>query len=77
MKHINKHLGKSLHLTLGIKTAKHEHLLLTDADCLPNSENWAQLMCNNFNTADIVLGYGGYQKRKVCLIKSFALTLLM
>ena len=62
--HINKHIGKKFALTLGIKTAKYEYLLLTDADCFPNSKNWAQLMCNNFNTADIVLGYGGYQKKK-------------
>jgi len=68
-KHINKHIGKKFALTLGIKTAKHEHLLLTDADCFPNSKNWAQLMCNNFNTADIVLGYGGYQKKKGWLNK--------
>ena len=68
-KHINKHIGKKFALTLGIKTAKYEHLLLTDADCFPNSKNWAQLMCNNFNTADIVLGYGGYQKKKGLLNK--------
>lgn len=68
-KHINKHIGKKFALTLGIKTAKNEHLLLTDADCLPNSKNWTQLMCNNFNTADIVLGYGGYQKKKGLLNK--------
>jgi glycosyltransferase involved in cell wall biosynthesis len=68
-KHINKHLGKKFALTLGIKTAKYEHLLLTDADCFPNSKNWAQLMCNNFNTTDIVLGYGGYQKKKGLLNK--------
>ena len=67
--HINKHIGKKFALTLGIKTAKFEHLLLTDADCLPNSKNWAQLMCNNFNTADIVIGYGGYEKRNGLLNK--------
>jgi len=67
--HINKHIGKKLALTLGIKTAKYEHLLLTDADCLPNSKNWTQLICNNFNTADIVLGYGAYQKKKGLLNK--------
>ena len=68
-KHINEHLGKKFALTLGIKTAKYEHLLLTDADCSPNSKDWAQLMCNNFNTTDIVLGYGGYQKKKGLLNK--------
>ena len=68
-KHINKHTGKKLALTLGIKTAKHEHLLLTDADCLPNSKDWAMKMCSNFNSADIVLGYGGYEKKRGLLNK--------
>ena len=68
-KHINKRPGKKLALTLGIKTAKHEHLLLTDADCLPNSKNWVMQMCRNFNSADIVLGYGGYEKKKGLLNK--------
>jgi len=31
-------IGKKFALTLGIKTAKHEYLLLTDADCKPNSK---------------------------------------
>ena len=68
-KHINQRPGKKFALTLGIKTAKHEHLLLTDADCLPNSKNWAMQMCSNFNSADIVLGYGGYEKKKGLLNK--------
>ena len=67
--HINHWPGKKFALTLGIKTAKHEHLLLTDADCLPNSSSWAKQMTSNFNTSDIVLGYGGYQKRKGLLNK--------
>ena len=68
-KHINQRPGKKLALTLGIKTAKHEYLLLTDADCIPNSKNWAMQMCSNFNSADIVLGYGGYEKKKGLLNK--------
>tara|TARA_B110000967_G_scaffold203905_1_gene245390 strand:- start:554 stop:1657 length:1104 start_codon:yes stop_codon:yes gene_type:complete len=68
-KHINQHTGKKLALTLGIKTAKHEHLLLTDADCIPNSRNWAMKMCSNFKSADIVLGYGDYVKKKGLLNK--------
>jgi glycosyltransferase involved in cell wall biosynthesis len=62
-------IGKKFALTLGIKTAKYEHLLLTDADCLPNSENWAKKMSFNFNNADIILGYGSYKKKKGLLNK--------
>ena len=55
--------GKKFALTLGIKTAKHEHVLLTDADCIPNSKDWIKQMSSGFNNADIVLGYGSYQKK--------------
>lgn len=67
--HIKHWPGKKFALTLGIKTAKHEHLLLTDADCLPNSSSWAKQMVSNFNKSEIVLGFGGYQKRKGLLNK--------
>jgi len=67
--HIKHWPGKKFALTLGIKTAKHEYLLLTDADCLPNSSNWAKQMSSNFNNSEIVLGFGGYKKRKGLLNK--------
>ena len=67
--HIKHWPGKKFALTLGIKTAKHEHLLLTDADCLPNSNGWAKQMSSNFNDSEIILGFGGYQKRKGLLNK--------
>ena len=61
--------GKKFALTLGIKTAKNEHLLLTDADCIPYSENWVQNMSSNFNNSNIVLGYGSHKKEKGLLNK--------
>ena len=67
--YINHWPGKKFALTLGIKTAMHEHILITDADCLPCSSNWAKQMSSNFNYSEIVLGYGGYQKRKGLLNK--------
>lgn len=52
-------------LTLGIKAAKHEHLLFINADCYPDSENWITTMSAYFTTTKtIVLGYGGYNKVK-------------
>ena len=57
--------GKKFALTLGIKAAKNEHLLFTDADCEPASPNWVARMAANFTTgADIVLGYSPYRKSK-------------
>jgi glycosyltransferase involved in cell wall biosynthesis len=55
--------NKKYALTLGIKAAKFNRLLFTDADCKPASENWIQLMQNRFSEKkQIVLGYGKYQK---------------
>lgn len=36
--------GKKFALTLGIKAATHEYLLLTDADCKPEGRNWIRTM---------------------------------
>ncbi len=50
-------------LTKGIELAKNKHLLLTDADCKPNSVNWINEMTTNFSKEKtIILGYGAYQK---------------
>jgi len=55
--------SKKYALTLGIKAASHEHLLFTDADCKPISENWITEMTNNFsNEHQLILGYGAYKK---------------
>jgi glycosyltransferase involved in cell wall biosynthesis len=55
--------GKKYPLSIGIKEATHEIVLLTDADCVPASENWMQKMQDGFSAnTEIVLGYGAYQK---------------
>ncbi len=55
--------NKKYALTLGIKVAKYEHLLFTDADCKPVSKFWIAEMCSHLNEAKtIVLGYGAYKK---------------
>jgi len=62
--HKFKH-GKKLALTLGIKAASNEWLLLTDADCKPVSNQWISCMQRNFKKdKSIILGYGGYYTRK-------------
>ncbi|MET0392231.1 MAG: glycosyltransferase [Chitinophagaceae bacterium] len=55
--------GKKYPLSIGIREAKHEVLLLTDADCVPASENWIEKMQDAYGEqTDIVLGYGAYHK---------------
>jgi glycosyltransferase involved in cell wall biosynthesis len=55
---------------IGIKAAKNEILLFTDADCRPESTNWIEKMTSHFSQGtDFVLGYGGYRKEKGILNK--------
>lgn len=62
--------GKKFPLSIGIKTAKHEVVLLTDADCVPASEYWIEKMQETYDdTTEIVLGYGAFNKRRGFLNK--------
>ena len=67
--HVNSRVGKKFALTLAIKTAKFDYLLLSDADCKPVSKNWITTMTKYFNTKDIVLGISPYHKTKGILNK--------
>jgi len=56
--------SKKYALTLGIKAAKHNHLLFTDADCRPVSQNWITQMTGQFSPQkQLVLGYGKYAEK--------------
>ncbi len=59
--HIN---NKKYALTLGIRAAKHDHILLTDADCFPESNLWLYEMISGFNGDKkiFVIGYSQYYK---------------
>ena len=63
--------GKKYPLAVGIKSAKHEIVLLTDADCIPASEFWIQSMQSVYadEKTEIVLGYSPYHKQKTLLNK--------
>src|SRR5258707_10900199 len=55
--------GKKYPLSMGIKEAKYEIVLLTDADCIPASEFWMQKMQDGYyNGIEVVLGYSPYKK---------------
>jgi glycosyltransferase involved in cell wall biosynthesis len=62
--------GKKFPLAMGVKSTKHEIVLLTDADCMPASEFWIQSMQSSFrDETEIVLGYGAYHRKKGLLNK--------
>ena len=58
--------GKKLALQAGVLQARHDIILLTDADCRPKSTRWIQAMCQHFGDekVQIVLGYAPYFKQK-------------
>lgn len=56
---------KKLAITVGIKAAKNELLLFTDADCYPVSEDWISTMVQNMDTnTEFVIGFGDYIKKR-------------
>jgi cellulose synthase/poly-beta-1,6-N-acetylglucosamine synthase-like glycosyltransferase len=57
--------GKKLALTLGIKAARYDHFLLTDADCMPAGNQWLKGMAGGFSQEkSIVLGFAPYRKKR-------------
>ena len=62
--------GKKYPLSIGIRSAKYDYLLLTDADCLPATEQWLNCFQRKFYYGcDIVLGYSPYFKKPGILNK--------
>ena len=57
--------GKKFAVTMGIKAAKHEWLVFTDADSTPASDQWLMDMQQpEDENTEIVLGYSPYIKRR-------------
>ena len=55
--------GKKYALTLGVKAAAHDWVLLTDADCRPEDRRWLRTMAARMtDDKQIVLGYSPYRK---------------
>jgi len=62
--------SKKMALFVGIKAAKNELLLLSDADCATTSPQWINSMVSGFRkNTDFVLGYGAYLREKGLLNK--------
>ncbi len=57
--------SKKFPLSVGIRSASFDLVLLTDADCIPTSNQWIRTIQQNFiEKTEIVLGYGPYEKKK-------------
>jgi poly-beta-1,6-N-acetyl-D-glucosamine synthase len=62
--------GKKLALSIGLKAATNDWVLLTDADCHPSGPDWISQMQKHFMAPnEIVLGYGSYERKRGFLNK--------
>ena len=69
-KDLNFFTGKKFPLAIGIKSAKYDHILLTDADCKPSSRSWISSIQSAYNQGiKVVLGYSPYTRVKGLLNK--------
>lgn len=60
--HLNFFNGKKFPLSMGIKSASYDLMVLTDADCLPNSEEWLRSMVSRYDRdTEVVIGYPRYR----------------
>lgn len=55
-------ISPKMAINVGIKSARHEHVLLTTTDAEPASEQWLSMMGKAFMRGDIVLGYTAVEK---------------
>lgn len=58
----SSHTGKKQALQEGIEVARGEWIICTDADCRPNSKNWLISLMRDHDRADVILGYGAYER---------------
>jgi glycosyltransferase involved in cell wall biosynthesis len=57
--------SKKYALTLGIKAARYDIILLTDADCMPQTNDWIHQMQQKFSREkQVILGYSPYRYHK-------------
>ena len=63
--HLNFFNGKKFPLSMGIKSASYDLLVLTDANCLPTSNEWLRNMASAYGEhTEVVLGYPRYKNTK-------------
>ena len=66
VRHLPEHInGKKYALTLGIRAAVYNWVLLTDADCRPEGRHWVSTMASHFRTEnEIVISYSPFVKSR-------------
>jgi glycosyltransferase involved in cell wall biosynthesis len=68
---LNFFKGRKFPLSIGIKSAKNDIILVTDIDCMPCSDKWINGILSNFDgQTEVVLGYSNL-KPKLGLINQW------
>ena len=63
--HLNFFNGKKFPLSMGIKSAKNDLLVLTDCNCMPVNDQWLRSVVNRYNQrTEIVIGYSPLVHKK-------------
>ena len=66
--HLNFFNGKKFPLSMGIKSAKNDLIVLTDCNCMPVNNQWLRSVVNRYNTrTEIVIGYSPLVHKKSSL----------
>lgn len=69
---------KKLGIAMGIKASRNEWIVLTEAECKPQSNSWLRSMARNFTQdTDIVLGYCNYSSGKKMFAKRIISDMLL
>ncbi len=56
--------GKKIALGVGVRSAKHPHVLVTDADCMPTGRDWISVMAAGFKEGrQIIIGHSPYERQ--------------
>ena len=66
--HLNFFNGKKFPLSMGIKSAKNDIIVLTDFNCMPVNDKWLRSVVNCYSqNTEIVIGYSPYVQKKSVL----------
>lgn len=65
VENVNKFRGKKFPISLGVKSAKYDHLIFSNADCQTQGFEWLKYMASHFDGEhQIVIGFSRFQKCK-------------
>ena len=63
--HLNFFNGKKFPLSMGIKSAQNDLIVLTDCNCMPSNDQWLRSVVNYYGkNTEVVIGYSPFFQKK-------------